>query len=152
MASYIGIGKTAPKLAFEGDKWDNRGTFNRVERPNGCLFGQQPAEIRDFIMNELTGAQGNLLKVMWLLLSTDIGFGVSQQWVMNSTGISKDKYYDSRTILIHLNWLKYEENTPDGALLGVNYTYLWEQAKLPKEKRANTQAKIKEARQLYNLK
>jgi len=151
MASYIGIGKAAPKLAFEGDKWDNRGTFNRVERPNGCLFGQQPMELMNYIMNELTGQQGNLLKLMWLLISTDVGFGVSQQWVMNSTGLAKDKYYDARAILIKIDWLLYEEHPDDGPLLGINYEYLWAQSKLPKEQRVNTQERIKAAKKKLNL-
>ena len=145
MATNLGVGKAAPILGFEGDKWDNRGTYNKNERPNGCYFGQQPQELIHYVMNELTGQQGNLLKLMWLLLSTDVGYGISQQWVLNSTGMQKDKYYDARNILIEINWLIYEEqgNIP---ILGINYTFLWQQAKLPIEKRIKTQIKIREAK------
>ena len=152
MATNIGIGKAAPLLAFEGDKWDDRETYNKKERPNGCFFGQQPQEIMYYVMNELTGQQGNLLKLMWLLLSTDVGYGVSQQWVMNSTGMAKDKYYDARSILIEIGWLLYEEQSRGPALLGINYTFLWQQAKLPKNERIKTQIKIKEAKQKLGIK
>ena len=147
----IGIGKNAPLLAYEGDKWDNRDTYNKKERPNGCFFGQQPQDLIYFIMNELTGQQGNMMKLMWLLMSQDVGFGVSQQWVMNSTGMQKDKYYDARSVLIEIGWLLYEEQEDGTALLGINYTYLWEQAKLPKESREKTQVKIKQAKQKLGI-
>lgn len=150
MATGLGVGKAAPLLAFEGDKWDNRDTFNKKERPNGCFFGQQPMELMSYIMGELTGAQGNLLKLMWLLISTDVGFGVSQQWVLNNTGMQKDKYYDARAILIKIGWLLYEEQ-PNQTLLGINYDYLWKQAKLPKNMRDNTQNKIKAAKKSLGL-
>lgn len=152
MATNIGIGKAAPLLAFEGDKWDNRDTYNKKERPNGCFFGQQPQEIMYYVMNELTGQQGNMLKLMWLLLSTDVGYGVSQQWVLNSTGMQKDKYYDARSILVEIGWLLYEEQPSGPALLGINYTFLWQQAKLPKNERIKTQVKIKEAKQKLGIK
>ena len=145
-----GIGKSAPLLAAEGDKWDNRGTYNKTDRQNGCYFYQQPQEIMNYIMNELTGQQGNMLKLMLLLISTDVGYGVSQQWVMNCTGMQKDKYYDARAILTEINWLLYEEQPKGPTLLGVNYDYLWSQIHLAPELRENTQVKIKNAK--LNLK
>lgn len=150
--AFKGIGKAAPILAIKGDKWDNRGTYNKTERPQGCYFYQQPQEIMNYIMNGLTGQQGNMLKLMLLLISTDIGYGVSQQWVINCTGMQKDKYYDARAILVEIGWLLYDEQPNGPALLGVNYDYLWAQLRLAPELRENVQANIKEAKLKLKIK
>lgn len=128
-----GVGKAAPKLKYIGDKWNYKGTYSDGN-PKGYYFGQQPSIIRDYIMNTLTGQNGNLLKIMWLLLSTEEGFGISQKWLMDSTGLEKNKYYKARTELVNMNWLVYDEETDT---LGINYNFLWAQALLPKERRAD---------------
>lgn len=139
--AYIGTGLEAPTLMSVGDKWNNKGTYNKELRPDGYLFGQHPNELRNFIMNELTGQQGNLLKLMLLLIDTDDGFKISEQWVLKSTGLQHAKYIQARAILTEINWLIRDEN-----ILGINYTFLWAQINLPKEKRAKTQVRIKDAK------
>lgn len=121
-----GVGKSAPKLAFIGDKWNNKGTY-RDNNPNGYYFGQQPSLIRKYVMNQLDGRQGNLIKLMWYLLSTDEGFGLAQATVMDETGLAKQKYYQARDALIEKGWLLHEEK--DGQYyLAINYKFLWAQA------------------------
>lgn len=122
----LGIGKEAPTLAYVGDKWNHKGTYNS-KNENGYLFGQNAHIIRNYIMNHLDGQQGNLLKIMWLLLQTDEGFKVSQAWIIKSTGLSKQKYYDARRKLIDMNWLIYEEKNKE-MFLCINYDFLWANA------------------------
>lgn len=124
--SSKGVGKSAPKLAFIGDKWNNKGTY-KDSNPDGYYFGQQPSLIRKYVMNELDGKQGNLIKLMWYLLSTDEGFGLAQATVTAETGIPKQKYYQARDKLIDMGWLLHEEK--DGQYyVAINYDYLWAQA------------------------
>ena len=128
-----GVGKSAPKLAFIGDKWNNKGTY-RDNNPNGYYFGQQPNLIRKYVMNQLDGRQGNLIKLMWYLLSTDEGFGLAQATVMDETGLAKQKYYQARDALIEKGWLLHEEK--DGQYyLAINYKFLWQQALENSDKR-----------------
>lgn len=126
-----GVGKSAPKLAFIGDKWNNKGTY-KDSNPNGYYFGQQPSIIRKYIMNHLDGRRGNLIKLIWYLLSTDEGFGLAQATVLEETGIPKQKYYQARDELINMKWLIYEEKDHQ-FYLAINYDFLWAQALLPKE-------------------
>lgn len=122
-----GNGKDAPILAHVGNKWNNRGTYDENTRPNGYYFGQCPNIIRRYIMNELDGNNGNLLKVMWLLIDTKEGWGLSKEWVSRELGMAPEKYYTIRKKLINMNWLIYEmkDNKP---YLAINYEYLWAQA------------------------
>jgi len=125
--SSKGVGKSAPKLAFIGDKWNYKGTYKKDTNPNGYYFGQQPSIIRKYVMNTLDGKQGNLIKLMWYLLSTDEGFGLAQATVTSETGIPKQKYYQARDKLIDMGWLLHEEK--DGQYyVANNYDYLWAQA------------------------
>lgn len=133
-----GAGKNAPTLTFKGDKFNNKGTYNDKTNPNGYYFGQQAHIIRDYVCNAVTGQQGNLLKIMWLLLSTEQGYGVSQKWVMDSTGLEKSKYYQARQELCDMGWLIYDE---EKGQLGIDYDFLWHQATLPKEQRINVLAR-----------
>ena len=123
-----GVGKNAPKLAFIGDKWNNKGTY-KDNNKDGYYFGQQPNIIRKYVMNQLDGRQGNLIKLMWYLLSTDEGFGLAQATIISETGIPKQKYYQARDTLIKMEWLIYEEKD-NQCYLAINYNYLWAQALL----------------------
>ena len=126
MPDNFGIGKSAPKLAFIGDKWNNKGTY-KDNNPSGYYFGQQPSLIRKYVMNELDGRQGNLIKLMWYLLSTDEGFGLAQATVMAETGLAKQKYYQARDALIERGWLAQEEKNGHCYLM-IDYNFLWKQA------------------------
>lgn len=132
MASTERYGKNAPKLKFLGDKWDYKGT-KRNDNPDGYLFGQQANLIRRYICNHLNGQKGNLIKLMWVLLSTDEGFGLSQEWILKETGMAKNKYYAARDELIKMNWLGYEEQDNINYLY-INYSFLWAQAQLEYER------------------
>lgn len=131
MSNNNGVGKNAPALIFVGDKFNNKGTISSSNK-NGYHFGQQADIIRNYICQTLTGNNGNYLKLMWLLLSTDEGFKVSQKWVLDSTGMTKDKYYDTRKDLCAMNWLIYDAEKEE---LGINYDFMWRQACLPKNER-----------------
>lgn len=122
-----GIGKNAPELKASGDKWNYKGTYEKNERPNGYYFGQCPTIIRDYVLNHLTGNNGNPLKLMWVLLETDekAHFKISQKWVLNKTGMPKDKYYDARKKLEIMGWLDYDQNEES---IIINYDYLWQEA------------------------
>lgn len=133
-----GVGKNAPKLVFVGDKWNNKGTYNENTNPNGYFFGQQPSIIRKYIMNHLDGRQGNLIKLMWFLLSTGEGFGLAQTTIIEETGIPKQKYYAARDALINMGWLIYEEKDSQG-YLAIDYNFIWKQALLSKEEQTKVE-------------
>ena len=148
---FKGAGKLAPTLCTNGDKWDNKGTYNKEQRPNGDLFGQHPVTLRAYINNALDGAQGNLIKLMYTLIDCEVGFNLTQQWIIDNTGIPKNKYYQARDILVAIGWLTYVETDASRCELYINYDYLWQQARLPLEARDNIKEKIKEARKKLGI-
>lgn len=124
-----GVGKEAPTLEYIGDKFNDIGTYNKFNNPDGCYFYQQASLIMDYVLNQLTGQQGNLLKIMIILLSTEAGFKISLKWILDRTGLSKQKYYEARQKLIDMKWLLHEE-CDNVVYLKVNYKLLWENALL----------------------
>lgn len=89
--------KQAPTLKFNGDK--------KVSKD----FYKLPYNIITPLFNELSGKEGNLLKLMIVLLGTQQGFKITQNWVLERTGMSKDAYYRARKKLEELGYITYNE-------------------------------------------
>lgn len=118
----IDKGKNAPLVAAHGDKWNYKGTYSK-ENPEGLYFSQVPSLIRRYINNNLDGLHGNHLKIMYLLIEVKEGnFRLSQKWVLDETGMAKDKYYKARKDLEDMGWITCEDDT-----IYVNYDYLYDQ-------------------------
>lgn len=135
LISNKGVGKNAPKLAFIGDKWNNKGTYRQGSNEKGYYFGQIPAPLRRYINHHLTGSNGNLLKLIYFLIESDEGFGISQAMILDQLGMDKAKYYKARQELIDMNWLCYKEDTHQPMLM-IDYNFMWAQALLPDEEQA----------------
>lgn len=124
-------GKEAPTLYANGDKWNYQGSYSK-ERSSGMFFGQIPMLLRRYINNTLTGVNGNLLKLITLLIETDSSgtYKVSKKWVLEETGMAQDKYYKARQELEDMGWITCENDS-----IYINYDFLWEEALKPKEER-----------------
>lgn len=132
-----GVGKNAPILTCAGDKWNKKGTLSD-KNPKGLQFSQIPDILMRYMNHHLTGQNGNLLKIMILLMGTkdqldnSKNWGVSQTWVLDQTGMEKAKYYKAHQELVDMGWLIYEDKGKFQRI-GINYTFMWAQASLPDE-------------------
>jgi hypothetical protein len=95
----MGNTKQAPILIHEGDKMDSR-QFYCIDQ-NLC----------ETIFNELSGKNGNSLKLIFFLLgnSGTGNFRVSEQTVKNATGMDKKSYQRARKDLIERGWIRTEK-------------------------------------------
>ena len=110
--------KQAPILKSNGFEYPN-GRYNKRTNPDGDLFDTISRPLETIVFNTLSGKSGNAIKIMIVLLGTkkDAGFGVSQKWIMNRTGIpSAQSYYNARKELEKLGWITVEDNN-----LYINY-------------------------------
>lgn len=120
-----GVGKNAPLLVENGNKWNNVGTRSK-DNPKGLLFGQMPSLLRRYIWHSLSGRDGNLIKIIELFIQQESGkFRASKEWVMKETGMAANKYYEARRKLEELGFITYD---PEEEIIYINYDYLWQQA------------------------
>ena len=88
MANY----NQAPVLRFNGQK----------QLKNG--FYTIPQDLTDIIFKEL-GNSSAQLRLMIVLLGTKEGFGISEKWICDRTGLQKASYINARKALIERGWL-----------------------------------------------
>ena len=95
----MGNTKQAPMLIHEGDRLDS-GQFYCIDQ-NLC----------ETIFNELSGKNGNSLKLMFFLLgnSGSGGFRISEQTVKKVTGMDKKSYQRARKDLEERGWIRHEQ-------------------------------------------
>ncbi len=91
--------KQAPELRFTRAKKSGKGP---------SYFGWEP-ELWKYINKELSGREGNCIKLINVLLGTAEGFKVSQKWICEMAGLSKDGYYKARKKLEEKGMLIYDE-------------------------------------------
>ncbi len=121
-----GIGKNPPTLKYTGDKWNGKGSYSKNNQ-QGLFFGQIPSTLRRFIWHRLNGQQGNLIKIMELLIMTEQNFKVSKEWILKETGMASNKYYEARDKLCQMGFITYYDDGEEQELY-VNYDFLWDEA------------------------
>lgn len=69
-----------------------------------------PKNLMDSVFNQLSGKQGNQIKLMSVLLGTagDGSFAVSEKWICDRTGMDQSNYSRARKALIDRGWLRLE--------------------------------------------
>ena len=85
----------APELKFNGEKSHDK------------QFYQIPQKLADIVFNEL-GNSSAQLRVMMVLIGTKEGFKVSEQWILDRTGLQHASYINARKALINKGWLSLE--------------------------------------------
>ena len=84
----------APTLSFNGEK-------NQTDNNN---FYQIPQGLADIVFNELGNASAQL-RIMLVLIGTKPGFSVSEQWILERTGLQHASYIKARRELEKRGWL-----------------------------------------------
>lgn len=94
--------KQAPKLIHRGSKFLD---------PEHKRFYQIPQEAGDIIFNEIDYRAAAQVKIMIILMGTEGNgtFGVSEKWMQDRTGTSKDGYLKARKALEEKGWLTVED-------------------------------------------
>lgn len=78
---------------------------------NDNITEQQKIECRNYILQNLDGRQGNLLKIMWFFMANDNkNLILKKEFMTESLNIQPCKYYDARQKLIDLKWLEIDAN------------------------------------------
>lgn len=110
--------KQAPKLIHRGNKFLN---------PETKRFYQIPQEAGDIVFNEIDYRATAQIKIMIILIGTEgTGtFGVSEKWIQERTGTSKDGYLKARKALEEKGWLTVE----DGKIY-VNFDAIYKRVEL----------------------
>lgn len=88
--------KQAPKLVFNGNK------FNETKG-----FYQIPQEVADIIFKTFA-KQPAYIRLMLVLIGTEPGFGLAEQWVLERTGLNHASYNTTRNKLVDMGWLTCE--------------------------------------------
>jgi hypothetical protein len=100
--------KQAPKLVFNGSKFNqNKG------------FYQIPQEAADIMFKEFA-RQPAFIRLMLVLIGTEPGFGLAEQWVLDRTGMNHASYLKTRDALVELGWLTCEDGQ-----IAVNYDKIY---------------------------
>lgn len=91
--------RKAPVLEIEGKKF--------IDEDNQQYY-KIPQDIADIVFREL-GTNGAQLRIMLLLIGTKEGFGVSEAWVLDRTGLGHSSYDRARKALAAINWIKLKD-------------------------------------------
>lgn len=94
MANY----RQAPELEHNGDKNLKKDKY----------FYQYPMALADIVFREL-GNSSAQLRIMLVLIGTAPGFKVSEQWILDRTGLVQSSYSRARTALIEKGWITLDE-------------------------------------------
>lgn len=90
--------KQAPKLVFNGNKFNNTKGFYQI-----------PQEAADVIFKTFA-RQPAFLRLMLVLIGTEPGFGLSLKWVLERTSMTQKTYYETRDALAEMGWLTCEND------------------------------------------
>lgn len=95
----MGNTKQAPKLIHEGDKMCSN-QFYKIDQ-----------SLCETIFNELSGKNGNSLKLIFFLLGNNGAgdFSISEQTVKDRTGMDKKSYQRARKDLTERGWIRNEK-------------------------------------------
>lgn len=126
------MGNSAPKLIWNGDKFNRKGAYSKENR-DGYYFYQYPMDILEYVMNIIGGNSGNQLKLMLILLGSAKGFGVSEKTVILRTGMKQQSYVEARKALVKMGIIEYSKGKHT---ITIDYDMLWYKAKKFKEEQA----------------
>lgn len=97
----------APVLKHNGEKFSSSKNHYEI-----------PQDIADVVFSELTGNATAQLKVMLVLIGTKPGFKISEQWILDRTGINHSSYVRARQALGERGWITH--NASSGEII-VNF-------------------------------
>ena len=115
MAHY----EQAPILCFNGSKAQSNATNQTY---------QIPQRLADIIFNTLGNASAQI-RIMLVLCGTKEGFSISENWILERTGLQHASYINARKSLIEKGWLTLINQQK----LIVNYDVIYSNTILPKE-------------------
>lgn len=116
--------KQAPTLQHNGEKKDN-------------LFYQLPQNLMDIIFNELKDKSAQL-RIMIVLIGTKPGFKVSEQWILDRTGLQHASYISARKKLVEMGWLQLDAATTITVNINAIYAKGRSNTVLPQKNSSNT--------------
>ena len=88
--------KQAPKLVFNGNKFNHSKGYYQI-----------PQELADIIFTTFA-KQPAYIRLMLVLIGTEPGFGLAEQWVLERTGLNHASYNTTRNKLVEMGWLTCE--------------------------------------------
>lgn len=87
---------SAPILEYNGEK----------SKADNVQFYQLPQKLMDIIFSTL-GNSSAQLRIMIVLIGTKPGFGISEKWILDRTGLTERSYERARDSLEQLGWIKH---------------------------------------------
>lgn len=87
---------SAPILEYNGEK----------NKADNVQFYQLPQKLMDIIFSTL-GNSSAQLRIMIVLIGTKPGFGISEKWILDRTGLTERSYERARDSLEQLGWIKH---------------------------------------------
>ena len=127
--------KQAPKLVFNGEKFNNTKGFYQI-----------PQEAADVIFKTFA-RQPAFLRLMLVLIGTEPGFGLSLKWMLERTGMTQKTYYDTRDALVEMGWLTCENDQ-----VIVNYDKIYGRVESTSQNQQNEQNNVESTGQKDNKK
>lgn len=79
-----------------------------IPKEKGTNYYELPQKLMDIIFKKL-GNSSAQLKIMIVLIGTKPGFAVSEQWMLERTGLSQPSYIKARKALIDIGWITLEK-------------------------------------------
>lgn len=116
--------KQAPTLVHEGKKHDEQ-------------FYALPQNLMDIIFTELKDKSAQL-RIMIVLIGTKPGFKVSEQWILDRTGLQHASYITARKKLVEMGWLKLDAATTITVNIDAIYAKGRSNTVLPQKQSSNT--------------
>lgn len=103
--------KSAPTLKHNGEK----------KQTDAEQFYQIPQALADIVFSTL-GNSSAQLRIMIVLIGTKPGFNISQQWILQRTGLCERSYLLARQALVKRGWLSH----CDGESITINYNKIYQ--------------------------
>lgn len=80
-----------------------------IPKEKGTNYYELPQKLMDIIFKKL-GNSSAQLKIMIVLIGAKPGFGISEQWMLERTGLTTSSYSRARANLINMGWISLEKN------------------------------------------
>ena len=116
--------KQAPTLVHNGKKEDNQ-------------FYALPQNLMDIVFNELKNKSAQL-RIMIVLIGTKPGFKISEQWILDRTGLQHASYIEARKKLVADGWIKLDAATTITVNINAIYAKGRSNTVLPQKIESNT--------------
>ena len=109
--------RSAPKLIFNGKKLPNEREY----------WYQIPIKLSNYLMNTISGNNGNAIKLLWVLLGSSEGFNISESMILKRTGMNQSAYIRARKYLCELGIIEHINEKGHHAII-INFGNLWKAA------------------------